>query len=375
MMRKLLEYQADQIEAVLASYKAPVQVTGGSVLPRLVQFNLVPGQGVSVRKVQQHSEEIALALGVPSARVARQGGNLFLQVPRSSPQPVRLLDLQRRLERVPPDTTILGMDETGAPLLLRLPSPEVSHVLVAGTTGSGKTVLVRSMVLSLAMNNRPRQLQMVLVDPKGHGFGPLNGLPHLLRPIVINPTEALVLLADLVREMERRDEAGHHRPRIVVVIDELADLALVGGKAMERFLTRLAQRGREAGIHLVACTQKPTAAVVGSLVKANFPARLVGAVVSPEDAKVATGVAGTGAERLSGRGDFLLVVRGEVIRLQAAYSSTEEIAQVIGGLSPEPSRQRAIASPVSPQKKVVKFAKTLQAGVVRQMELWQQVAG
>ncbi len=374
-MRKLLEYQANQIEAVLASHKASVQVTGGSILPRLVQFDLVPGQGVSVRKVQQHAEEIALALGVASARVARQGGNLFLQVPRSSPQPVRLLDLQRRLSRVPPDTAILGMDETGTPLLLRLPSPEVSHVLIAGTTGSGKTVLVRSMVLSLAMNNRPRQLQMVLLDPKGHGFGPLSDLPHLLRPVVINPTEALVLLADLVREMERRDEAGHNRPRIVIVIDELADLALVGGKAMERFLTRLAQRGREAGIHLVACTQKPTAAVVGSLVKANFPARLVGAVVSPEDAKVATGVAGTGAERLSGRGDFLLVVRGEVIRLQAAYSSTKEIVKVVSELSPEPPRRRSGGSPPSPQKKVVKLAGALRLGLAQQMELWQHVAG
>ncbi len=373
-MRRLLEYQADQIEAVLASHKAPVQVTGGSVLPSLVQFDLVPGQGVSVRKVQQHSEEIALALGVPNARVARQGGSLFLQVPRSSPQPVRLLDLQNRLTRVPPDTAVLGMDEMGMPLLLRLPSPEVAHVLIAGTTGSGKTVLVRSMVLSLAMNNRPRQLQMVLLDPKGRGFEPLNDLPHLLRPIVSNPTEALVLLADLVREMERRDKAGHYCPRIVVIIDELADLALVGGKAMERFLTRLVQRGREAGIHLVACTQKPTAAVVGSLVKANFPARLVGAVVSPEDAKVATGVAGTGAERLSGRGDFLLIVRGEVIRLQAAYCSTKEIAAVVHQLAPEPVRRHSTASPPASSPKIVKLARTLHRGVVQQMELWQHVA-
>ena len=327
-MRRILEYQADQIEAVLASHKAPARVTGGSILPQLVQFNLVPGQGVSVRKVQQHSEEVALALGTPSARVTRQRGNLFLQIPRSSPRPVRLLDLQQRLSRVPPDTAILGLDETGSPLLLRLPSPEVSHILIAGTTGSGKTVLMRSLMLSLAMNNQPRNLQMVLLDPKGHGFTPLNNMPHLLRPVITSATESLVLLADLVQEMERRDRAGINRPRIVIGIDELADLALVGGKDMERFMTRLAQRGREAGIHLVACTQKPTAAVVGSLVKANFPARLVGAVVSPEDAKVATGVAGTGAERLSGRGDFLLVVRGELIRLQAAYASGKEIAQV-----------------------------------------------
>jgi S-DNA-T family DNA segregation ATPase FtsK/SpoIIIE len=374
-MRRLLEYQAEQIEAVLASHKAPVRVTGGSVLPQLVQFDLVPGQGVSVRKVQQHSEEVALALGVPSARVARQGGTLFLQVPRPSPKPVRLLDLHCRLTHVPPDTAILGMDETGAPLLLRLPSPEVSHVLIAGTTGSGKTVLLRSMVLSLVMNNRPRQLQMVLLDPKGHSLAALNGLPHLLQPVVTSATEALVVLAGLVREMEHRDRAGNNRPLIVVVIDELGDLALVGGKTMERFMTRLVQRGRQAGIHVIACTQKPTAAVVGTLVKANFPARLVGAVVSPEDAKVATGVAGTGAERLSGRGDFLLLVRGEMVRLQAAYASTKDVDQVVTELCPQPSRLRPAGSPRARKKKVIKLAETLRAGMVRQMELWQRAVG
>jgi S-DNA-T family DNA segregation ATPase FtsK/SpoIIIE len=373
-MRRLLEYQADQIEAVLTSHKAPVRVTGGSILPQLVQFDLVPGQGVSVRKVQQCSEEVALALGVPNARVTRQNGSLYLQVPRSSPQPVRLLELQQRLTHVPRDTAILGMDETGTPLLLRLPSPEVSHVLIAGTTGSGKTVLVRSMVLSLVMNNQPRHLQMALLDPKGHGFGPLNDLPHLLRPVITNATGALVLLADLVQEMERRDRAGISRPRIVIVIDELADLALVGGRAMERFLTRLVQRGREAGIHLVACTQKPTAALVGTLVKANFPARLVGAVVSPEDAKVATGVAGTGAERLGGRGDFLLVVRGDVVRFQAAYASKKEITQTVRQYFPNSAPRWSGQAASSGPKRVIQWAETLRAGMAKQMELWQKVS-
>jgi S-DNA-T family DNA segregation ATPase FtsK/SpoIIIE len=373
-MRRLLEFQADQIEAVLASHKAPVRVTGGRVLPRLLQFDLAPAQGVSVRKVQQHSEEVALALGVSSARVARQGGHLFLQVPHPSPKPVRLLELQRRVTRIPPDTAVLGIDESGAPLLLRLPSPEVAHVLIAGTTGSGKTVLLRSIVLSLAMNNRPHKLQMVLMDPKAHSFGPLNGLPHLLRPVITDATGALVLLADLVREMERRGRATSPRPRIVVVIDELADLALVAGRTMERFLTRLVQRGREAGIHLVAGTQKPTAAVVGSLVKANFPARLVGAVVSPEDAKVAAGVARTGAERLSGRGDFLLVVRGDVIRFQAAYASTQELAQAVGEFFPGSHQYRSTGLAGSAQNKVIRFAQTVRAGLVRQMELWQHAS-
>lgn len=371
-MRRLLEYQANQIEAVLASHKAPARVTGGSVLPQLVQFDLVPGQGVSVRKVQKCSEEVALALGAPSARVTRQGGSLMLQVPRSSPRPVRLSDLMQRLPNMPPDTALLGLEETGRPLLLRLPSPEVAHILVAGTTGSGKTVLMRTLMLSLAVNNPPRNLQMVLLDPKGHGFGPLSRLPHLLRPVVTSATEALVLLADLVKEMERRDRAEICRPRIIVGIDELADLALVGGKAMERFLTRLVQRGREAGIHLVASTQKPTAAIVGSLVKANFPARLVGAVVSPEDAKVASGISGTGAERLSGRGDFLLVVRGETIRFQVAYASEKEIVRAASAQGHSTTSSLARKSVGPTRKKVTQWAENFKSGMAQQMELWHK---
>ena len=121
-------------------------------------------------------------------------------------------------------------------------------------------------------------------------------------------------------------------PRIVVAIDELADLVLTGGRPMEQLLTRLTQRGREAGIHLVACSQKPTAAVIGSLVKSNFPVRLVGSVASPEDAKVATGLPGTGAERLLGQGDFLLVAKGEVTRMQAAYIDLGEIRDLVSRL-------------------------------------------
>jgi S-DNA-T family DNA segregation ATPase FtsK/SpoIIIE len=129
--------------------------------------------------------------------------------------------------------------------------------------------------------------------------------------------------------MERRDAEGRSDPRIVVALDELADLVISGGKEMERYLTRLTQRGREAGMHLIACSQKPTAAVIGGLVKSNFPVRLVGSVASPEDAKVASGLAGTGAERLLGQGDFLLIAKGQITRLQAAYISLPEIQALV----------------------------------------------
>jgi S-DNA-T family DNA segregation ATPase FtsK/SpoIIIE len=132
--------------------------------------------------------------------------------------------------------------------------------------------------------------------------------------------------------MERRDAEGRCEPGLVVVLDELADLVQVGGREMEGALTRLTQRGREAGLHLVACTQKPSAAVIGGLVKSNFPVRLVGSVASPEDAKVATGLAQTGAEKLLGQGDFLVVAKGQVTRMQAAYLSEAGAQELVSQL-------------------------------------------
>jgi S-DNA-T family DNA segregation ATPase FtsK/SpoIIIE len=230
------------------------------------------------------------------------------------------------------------------PLLLRLPSPNVAHVLVAGTTGSGKTALARSIVSSLAVNNGQRSLQLVLIDPKGRGFLPFEGLPHLLEPVVTRVDEALPLLQRLVAEMERRDAEGRSEPRLVVALDELADLVQVGGREVEGALTRLTQRGREAGIHLVACTQKPTAAVIGGLVKSNFPVRIVGSVSSPEDAKVATGIGGTGAERLLGQGDFLVVAQGQVTRMQAAYVSVQQVRELVRSLGAGARPLRLVAT-------------------------------
>jgi S-DNA-T family DNA segregation ATPase FtsK/SpoIIIE len=341
-MRRLLESQADCIETVLASHRVPARVYGGIVTPRLVRFYLITPFGVKVRQVANLSEEIALSLGAPSCRIFRRRGQVEVEVPRPQGERVSLLSLCQRLVKqrlaegdfrcqhnLPAHTAVLGLDQEGVPLLLRLPSPDVAHVLICGTTGSGKTALARSFITSLALFNSQRSLQLVLVDPKGRGFLPFEGLPHLLVPVVTRVDEALPLLQRLVAEMERRDAEGRSEPRLVVVLDELADLVQVGGREMEGLLTRLTQRGREAGLHLVACTQKPTAAVIGGLVKSNFPVRLVGSVASPEDAKVAAGLAGTGAERLLGQGDFLLVAKGEVLRLQAAYVAVEEVRELV----------------------------------------------
>ncbi len=139
------------------------------------------------------------------------------------------------------------------------------------------------------------------------------------------PTAAVERLRWLVAEMERRDQTGENRPALVVAVDELADLLQTGGAAVEAMLTRLAQRGREAGVHLVACTQKPTAALIGGAMKANFPVRLVGAVASRDEARYATGVTESGAEKLAGKGDFLLVAKGEALRFQAAWVGAEDL--------------------------------------------------
>jgi len=324
-----LNRQADVIESVLAAHKIQSKVWGGTVTPRFVRFDLTTSLETRVQKVLALREEVAMRLGVPDIRVYRKGDAIRVEVPRSDLAVVRFDALRKRLKSIPPLTAILGVDEDGAPLLLHIASPDVAHILVAGTTGSGKTILLKTLILSLALYNPQSKLQLAIIDPKARGMAALADAPHLLRPIESDPQRAIDLLEGLVVEMERRDRLRISRPAIVVVIDELADLRMVAGKRVERALTRLTQRGREAGVHVILATQRPAAAIVGGLIKANLPVRLVGAVTTPEDAKVATGVAGSGANRLRGRGDFLLAARQEMVRFQAAYASDEEIRRLI----------------------------------------------
>jgi len=336
------ELQAARIESVLSAHKVSARVWQATVTPRFVRFDVTTALGTRLNKVSNLAEELAFSLGARATRVYREGGVLHVEVPRETARTVELVALCEKLTTVPPNCAVLGVDEGGAPLLLRLDSPDVAHVLLAGTTGSGKTALARTLLLSLAMHNRPGRLQMVLIDPKGRGLEPLAALPHIWQRqgVVQDTGEAIEVLGALVAEMVRRDDARRALPRIVVAIDELADLLVTGGRQVEDALTRLTQRGREAGIHVVAATQRPSAALVGGMVKANFPVRLVGSVVSPEDAKVAAGVPGTEAERLLGRGDFLLVAKGQVIRFQAAYASGPTLTTIAGQVNAGGRRRR-----------------------------------
>ena len=326
--RRMLEGQADRIEAVLSRHQVRVQVTGGLITPRFVQFQVSAGLGTKVNKIASLAEEIALALGCREVRIYRQASNIHVEVPRQEPQPVRLLPLCRGLKTTPPFTAVLGVEESGAPLLLRLISPDVAHVLIAGTTGSGKTALARTLLTSLAMHNDPEQLRLILIDPKGRGFGALRALPHVQGEVAQSGEAMLAQLRALVTEMEARDRAAVNRPVLVIAVDELADLLQTGGKAVEAMLTRLAQRGREAGLHLVACTQKPTASLIGGAMKANFPVRLVGAVASRDEARFASGIPNSGAEKLEGKGDFMLVAKGEPVRFQAAWLGPEDLSEI-----------------------------------------------
>lgn len=355
--RRLLELQSDRIEQVLTLHKVPARVTGGTVTPRWVRFQVLPTMGAKISHIKNLHEELAAALNASSCRVSRRGAAIAVEVPRDDPQPVRLLPLHKQLTHpdanpYPPISATLGLAEDGAPLLIRLPSPDVAHILVAGTTGSGKTVLLQAMILSLAMSNQPDALSLVLIDPKASAFSPFKGLPHLARPVITSIHEVTETLQSLIRLMERR---ATPKPHIVLIIDEVTDLLMVSGKSVQWALTRLTQRGREAGIHVIAATQKPTSAVIGTLVKANFPVRLVGRVMSVEDARVATGWSGSGAERLLGRGDFLAVAEGRVMRFQVAHVTPTEIRDRVARLHaesqcntpplpPTPARIRPVSS-------------------------------
>ena len=328
-IRPYLEYQADRVEAVLAAHRAPGKITGGTVGPRLIRFFLAPAPHTRLSAIRRLAEDLALAMRVSSLAVVRDENGVVLSFANPEPKPVSLLPLLDSIAPVPAATAVLGLTDAGVPLLARLSAPDVAHVLLAGATGSGKSVLLRTMAVSLTLTNSSSTLRLLCIDPKGRTFRALADAPHLVRPLISDPREAVEALNSLIRTMQIRDHRGEvpgHDgvvPRIVVFIDELADLMMDGGSAITDALTRLAQRGREAGIHLVAATQYPSAAILGSVMRANFPLRLVGRVTSAQDARVASGRAGTDAHLLHGRGDFLAISGGDCpIRFQVAQMGT-----------------------------------------------------
>lgn len=326
--------EARVIERILAQHGVQ-----GRVLPppasyqtaSLRLYRIGRGPGVAVARVLALADELDEALTVMRRRPVRCRFDrlpLRLEVPRPDPQ---LPTLATALAGLPSGQAVTsgrllalvgeGHSET---LLLDLAHPNSPHVLLAGTTGSGKSTLLAGLLLSLAHLHSPQEAALVVLDPKGVDLGGLAALPHLAAPILVDADDAVTALRAVVAELERRKRAlgGEvaaldRLPRLVVAIDEMADLMEVAGKEVERCIRRILQVGRGLGIHVIGATQKPLASVIGSLVKANFPARLVGKVASSEDAKVAAGLPDTDAQRLPGLGAFLLVSGGEVRRIQS----------------------------------------------------------
>ena len=334
-MRPYLEYQADRVEAVLAAHRAPGRVTGGTVGPRMIRFFLNPAPHIRYAAIKRLADDLALAMKVPTLSVDRGKEGVILEFAHPNPRSVELLNLLPEALPIPVATALLGLTDDGAPLLARLSAPEVAHVLVSGTTGSGKSALLRTIAASLVLTHRSDVVQLLCIDPKARAFRAFDGVPHLSRPSIVDIPEAMEALHSLIRVMDFRDrrgelpasgsmdqaEAGNSVYRIIVFIDELADLVMQGGKEFTDVLTRLVQRGRQAGIHIIAATQHPSSAILSSLMRANFPLRLVGRVVSANDAKIASGRAGTNAHLLNGRGDFLAVAGGERLSNRDSYSS------------------------------------------------------
>lgn len=326
-MSRALNRQADRIEAVLSSFGIEAQVFAGQVLPQVVshQLQLAPGQ--RLRAVEGLHRELALALQVAGVMITSRDGHVAIEVPRLPCRPIRLAQILRSLKAPPPaHSMLLGLSNQGTPLMLYMPSPQVAHVLIAGMTGCGKSELLRTMLVSLTMWAQQRAVGIYIVDPKLQRKASLATLPGVLHAVGIEGAPAI--LEQLLRAMDERDASGYNTPRLYLVVDELADMVLVGGRAIEVALTRLVQRGRGAGIHVIASTQRPSRDALQGIMKANFPVRICGAVNSALEASIATGLPGSGAERLLGKGDMLLAHHGQLVRFQACITSREDIERL-----------------------------------------------
>ena len=328
--------------------------------PSVTRYEFAQPQGVKLSKITNLSDDIALALGVGSVRIAPVPGKISavgIEVPNRAVTPVRIREVIESREFTGHKSAVafaVGKDIGGNRIIgdiARLP-----HVLIAGTTGSGKSVCTNSLIVSLLYKSTPEEVRFIMVDPKMVELAPYNGIPHLLIPVVTDPKKAAGALQWAVFEMMKRyklfsengvkelsaynalaeqfqpDENGEQMkklPSVVVVIDELADLMLVAAKEVEDSICRVAQMGRAAGVHLVIATQRPSADVITGLMKANIPSRIAFAVASSMESRIILDT--TGAEKLVGKGDMLYFPLGDAkpTRVQGCFITPEEIDRVV----------------------------------------------
>ncbi len=322
--------------------------------PSVTRYEFTLSQGVKLSKITNLQDDIALALGASGVRIAPIPDKISvvgIEVPNKLVSPVSIRTVLESTEfTTHPSTTAfaVGKDISGKNIVGNI--SKLPHVLIAGTTGSGKSVCTNSLIVSMLYKSTPEEVRFIMVDPKMVELAPYNGIPHLLIPVVTDPKKAAGALQWAVYEMMKRykifsehnvkdlasynkvaetDETLKKLPSVVVVIDELADLMLVAAKEVEESICRVAQMGRAAGMHLVIATQRPSADVITGLMKANIPSRIAFAVASAMESRIILDTAG--AEKLVGRGDMLYAPLGEgkPKRVQGCFISSEEIERVV----------------------------------------------
>ena len=349
-----LKRKADLIKAKLEQFGIAVSMQEVHVGPTVIQYTLKPADGVKLSKIMSLKNDIALALAAPAVRIEAPipGKSLVgIEIPSSTRSTVHLREMMETQDFVSEKSKLkiaLGRDVSGKSMVADL--AKMPHLLIAGATGSGKSVGLNSFLLSLLYNNSPRELKFIMIDPKQVELSTYNGLPHLLTPVITDPEKAATALRWAVAEMNRRykvcADSGHRNiadynadkktaekmPKIVVVIDELADLMMTAQKEVEASICRIAQMARAVGMHLIVATQRPSVDVITGLIKANIPARIAFTVASNVDSR--TILDGIGAEDLLGNGDMLYLsgTMGKPIRIQGIYVSSKEIERVTNRL-------------------------------------------
>lgn len=340
---------AQTIHDTFANFNIDVEMEGANVGPRVTQYTLKPPTGVKLTKITALENNLALDLAAHAIRMeAPIPGKraVGIEVPNVKPAIVGLNSILQSREwssSKGPLTFAIGKDIGGSPVVVDL--AKMPHLLVAGQTGSGKSVMINDILTSMLYRNSPSDLKLILVDPKQVELTPYNNIPHLLTPVINEPEKCISALKWAVEEMERRlrtmAEVGKRNigeynnlkkeegmPYIVIVIDELADLMMMAARDVESLIVRLAQKARAAGIHLVLATQRPSVDVITGLIKANVPARIAFTVASQVDSR--TIIDQMGAEKLLGRGDMLISTSDmpKPKRVQAAFISDEETEKV-----------------------------------------------
>jgi len=338
LLNKLRNFKIDG--DVVRTYTGPVVTT----------FEFKPLAHIKVSKILNLADDLAMALKASTIRIQAPvpGKDVVgIEIPNNEIETIYLREILENdlfKKSKSPLVIALGKDIVGKPFVTDL--AKLPHVLIAGTTGSGKSVGINAMILSLLYRNSPDNLKLMMIDPKMLEFSIYNDIPHLLTPVITEPKKAIAGLSNMVKEMERRyklmSEAkvknienynekypDHKMPYIVVIIDELADLMMTGGKDVEYSIARLAQMARASGIHLIVATQRPSVDVVTGLIKANLPSRISFKVGQKIDSKVVLDQ--YGAESLLGRGDMLFTPPGSstLVRLHAPFTTEEEIENIV----------------------------------------------